>query len=152
MTDLAPISNRLAALLRMLSSDKPHEVTAAANALIRTLKSAGSDIHEFADRVEKLNGGALTEAEMRKLYDAGYAEGLRVAENKHHGSGDFVNVDGLPDWEEIARFCQIQKHRLPHREQEFVDSVASQVVWRSPSDKQVKWLRSIFYKLGGRIP
>jgi len=115
--------------------------------LCRTLQSAGADIHALAAIVE--HGGELNQAEMKKLYDAGYHEGLRVAENKHHGSEDFRNIDGLPSWHEVARWCQQHSDRLREKEREFVDDMAGRTVWREPTAKQGAWLRSIFFRLGG---
>ncbi len=88
---------------------------------------------------------------MRKLYDAGYAPGMRAVENKQHGPGDFYNVDGLPAWDEIALFCQQNSDRLRENERAFINDMASYTVWREPTEKQAKWLRSIFYRLGGRL-
>ena len=48
-----PTSRRIRQLIRMLSSDQPGEAGAAAQALNRTLVSAGSDIHQLADIVER---------------------------------------------------------------------------------------------------
>jgi hypothetical protein len=148
---LAPIVGKLAACIRMLSSDKDGDVVNAARGLVRMLKGAGADIHALAERVENANGGKLTDAEMKKLYDAGFQAGLRVGENKQHGSGDFHNVDGTPDWHEVARFCQQHDSRLRENERQFVNDMASRSVWREPTEKQAKWLRSIFFRLGGRI-
>ena len=93
MTDaLAPIVTKLATFVRLLSSDKEGEIVAAAHAIKRTLKSAGTDIHTLAERIEKPNGIGLTEAEMKKLYDAGFSAGMREAENRRYGSADFHNV------------------------------------------------------------
>jgi len=151
MTDvLAPIVGKLAACIRMLSSDKDGDVITAARGLVRMLERAGTDIHAFAERIAKPNGG-LTDAEMRKLYDAGYEAGVRAVENKQHGSGDFHNVDGLPSWNEIALFCQQNNDRLRPTERQFIDDIASRTVWREPTEKQAKWLRSIFYRLGGKL-
>ena len=148
---LAPFVGKIASLFRMLSSDRDGEVVGAARALVRTLKSAGADIHALADRVEHANGDGLTDAEMRKLYDAGYDAGVRAAENKAHGGGDFHNVDGLPNWSEIALYCQRHNDRLRPTEQTFIDDMASRTVWREPTPKQEKWLKSIFYRLGGKL-
>jgi hypothetical protein len=46
------VGHRVGQLIRMLSSDQPGEVGAAAQALNRTLISAGLDIHKLADVVE----------------------------------------------------------------------------------------------------
>jgi DNA-binding FrmR family transcriptional regulator len=151
MTDLTPIAGRVASLVRMLSSDRECEVINAVRALLRTLKSAGADIHVLADRVEKPNGSALTNAEMKKLYDAGYQDGVREAENKMHGNSDFRDIDGFPAWSEIALYCQRNNRRLRANEQGFVNDMASQTVWREPTEKQAKWLKSIFLRLGGRL-
>ena len=45
-------SRRIGQLIRMLSSDQPGEAAAAAQALNRTLASAGIDIHELAKVAE----------------------------------------------------------------------------------------------------
>ena len=47
-----PTSRRIGQLIRMLSSDQAGEAGAAAQALNRTLASAGLDIHKLADVVE----------------------------------------------------------------------------------------------------
>jgi hypothetical protein len=149
--DLAPISGKLAQYVRLLSSNQDGEVVAAARAIVRTLKKSGADIHTLADRIEHANGGKLSEAEMKKLYDAGYDAGVRAAENKQHGAVDFHNVDGTPAWNEIALFCQHQQDRLRTNELQFVNDMAERTVWREPTERQGKWLRSIFYRLGGRL-
>jgi hypothetical protein len=152
MTDIpAAITKKLAASLRMLSSDSDGDLIAAGRAIIRLLKGSGADIHALAARIETLNGGGLTDAEMRKLYDAGYSAGVRDTENRQHGSTNFHNVDGTPDWHEIARSCQQRSDRLSEKEQNFINDMTSRTVWREPTEKQAKWLRSIFYRLGGRI-
>jgi hypothetical protein len=147
---LAPIINKLAACIRMLSSDKDGDIVNAARGIVRMLKGADTDIHALAERVEQPSGG-LTEAEMKKLYDAGYAAGVHAVENKQHGSVDFHNVDGTPAWHEIARFCQQHNDRLRENERDFINDMASRTVWREPTPKQEKWLRSIFFRLGGRV-
>ena len=129
-----PLEQKLGTFIRMLASERDGEVVAAARAIVRTLKGAGADIHVLAERVEKANGSELTEAEMRKLYDAGYDAGVRAAEAKQHGPGDFYNVDGTPAWHEIARFCQRSRDRLREKEREFINDMASRTVWREPTE------------------
>jgi hypothetical protein len=152
MTDaLTPIAMKIAKCIRLLSSDKAGEVLAAANALNRTLTNAGADIHVLADRIEKPNGGGgLTKVEMRKLYDAGYNDGVRAAENKQYDAAGFRNVDDTPAWHEIARFCQGHSDRLQEKERTFINDMSARTVWREPTEKQAKWLKSIFYRLGGK--
>ena len=47
------VTGKLGKLIRLLSSDQPGEVFAAANAITRELRAAGSDIHAFADAAER---------------------------------------------------------------------------------------------------
>src|SRR5258706_12576386 len=47
-----PTSRRIGQLIRLLSSDQPGEAAAAAQALNRTLASAGLDMHELAKIAE----------------------------------------------------------------------------------------------------
>jgi hypothetical protein len=147
MSSLAPISDRLGKLIRMLSSDRDGEVLAAAKALNRTLQSAGADLHVLAAVIEKPT--KLSPAEMRQIYDAGFKDGLRKAENAQHGPADFRNIDGSPCWNEIALWCQQRNEKLNEKERKFIDDMAGLTVWREPTEKQAQWLKSIFYRLGG---
>jgi len=152
MSDLlAPIATRLATFVRLLSSDKEGEIVAAARAINRTLRDVGTDIHILAEHIENSNDCDLTEAEMRKLYDAGYSDGRRDAENKQFGSTDFRNVDGTPYWHQLALYCQQQGNLLRSKEPTFVNDMAARTVWCEPTVKQGKWLLSIFLRLGGRL-
>jgi hypothetical protein len=132
--------------LLLLSSSAPGEVMNARDKLVSFARREGSDIHVLAERL-----AGLSPVEMQKIYDTGYHEGARATESKINGSGNFHNVDGLPDWNEIALFCQRNVGRLQKKEHAFVDDMAGQTVWREPTEKQAKWLRSIFYKLGGKL-
>ena len=145
-----PLEQKLGTFIRMLASERDGEVVAAARAIVRTLKGAGADIHVLAERVEKADG-KLTDAELWKLYDAGYDAGVRAAQAKQHGPDGFRNVDGTPAWHEIARFCQHSRDRLREKERGFIDDMASRTVWREPTERQAKWLRSIFHRLGGGL-
>ena len=140
---------KLGALVRLLASDQDGEALGAARAIVRTLKSTGADIHSLAERIENANGGKLTDTEMHKLYDAGFQAGVHSVESK--STGEFHNVDGTPAWNEIALFCQQNNSRLRENERQFVNDMAGRSVWREPTEKQAKWLRSIFYRLGGKI-
>jgi hypothetical protein len=147
MTALAPISEKIGKLIRMLGSDRDGEVLAAVQAIRRTLHGAGHNFHVLAEAVEKANG-SLSEGEMRKLYEAGFEDGRRAAENSQPVA--FCSVDDASDWHEMALWCQQHSGRLGPNEVEFVNDMASRTVWRNPTEKQGKWLRSIYYRLGGR--
>jgi hypothetical protein len=150
VADLAPIAGKLKPLIRLLSSNQDGEVVAAARALNRLLKVNGSDIHALADSIGQANG-KLNEAEMRKLYDAGFEAGVRAVEDKQHSDEDFHNTDGTPSWHAIAVWCQRRDERLRDSERQFINDMAGRTVWRDPTVKQEKWLRSIFLRLGGKM-
>jgi hypothetical protein len=140
---------KLGTLVRLLASEQDGEALAAARGIVRVLKSTGTDIHTLAERVENVNGGKLTDAEMQKIYNAGFQDGMHAVESR--STGDFHNVDGTPNWHEIALFCQQNSNRLRENERQFVNDMAARSVWREPTEKQAKWLKSIFYRLGGKI-
>jgi hypothetical protein len=90
---------------------------------------------------------------MKRLFDAGYAAGTRAAEDKQHGDGDFHTIDGLPDWHQMARWCQTHRlsDRLRENERKFINDVCARTVWGEPSIRQRDWLTSIFCRLGGQM-
>jgi hypothetical protein len=145
------IAGKLATFIRLLASDKDGEVIAAAHAICKALQTAGADIHVLAEQISKPNGNGLTEAEMKKVFDAGYVAGVSATEDKHAGTSNFLSVDGLPAWHEIARYCQQHSSRLGDKEQDFVNDMAARTVWRQPTERQEKWLKSIFFRLGGKL-
>jgi hypothetical protein len=142
---LVPIAGRLGKLLRMLTSPCDGEVLAAARAIVRTLSSASLDMHALADRIGMPN--RPNEAEARKIYRAGFMDGLATA-----GIRTATCSNDPPPWHEMAVWCQQQSDRLLGREREFVDQMAARTVYHEPTEKQGKWLKSIFYRLGGKRP
>jgi hypothetical protein len=67
----------------------------------------------------------------------------------HHLADAVIRVDRLPtdDWRAMAQFCRGQAHRLSPREFDFINNIALSRC--EPSEKQWRWLRSIFARLGG---
>jgi hypothetical protein len=146
------IAKRIADLVRRLSSPSDGEIIAAAHALQRTLEANGLDIHAVADPLEAPNGKHIPEEEMQRLWDAAYARGVQDTENRQHGVDDFIGTDGKPTWEAVALFLQRNKNRLNPRVHEFVDKMAAQTVWgEEPTERQHKFLHSLFFQLGGKI-
>jgi hypothetical protein len=149
---------KIACALRLMdTSDKPGEIAAAVYALKRLLQSLGTNLDGLASGFEKIlntnsNGsGAITQAQMQKAISDAYAAGIQDAENKMHGTHDFQNTDGKPPWEVIALFLQRNKNRLDARHHDFVDDMASRTAFgREPTERQHKYLHSLFYKLGGK--
>ena len=70
-------ADKVGKLIRMLSSSNDGEVVAAARALMRTLESEGSDIHDLAARVE--GGGKLSPAERERIYEQARREAQKAA-------------------------------------------------------------------------
>jgi hypothetical protein len=137
------VEERLGKLVKLLASDKDGEVIAAARAIARTLNNAGADFHELAARIR---GEKLSQAEMQKIYDAAFRDGKDAAAVDR----GFDNVDG-PSWHEMATICAERDNgRLTSREREFIDDMISWTARRDPSDKQGRWLHSIYVKLGRR--
>jgi hypothetical protein len=151
------VTARLGNVIRRLSSDADGEIIAAMHVILRLLQSCGGDIHALANHVQ--NGGGLTEADKAKIKSEienaralGYAEGVRAAESKQHGTGAFRNTDGQLEWTEVALFVQREKQKLPSKHHEFIDDMAARTVYgREPTPKQHQYLHSLFYKLGGKI-
>jgi hypothetical protein len=150
--------SKLGDVIRRLGSTNDGEIVATVHAMRRVLETYGTDIHALADHVEKANGG-LSDADKQKIRSEienaraiGYAEGVKAAEAKQHGTGAFRNTDGTLEWTEVALFVQRQKNRLPEKHHEFIDDMASRTVYgREPTPKQHQYLHSLFYKLGGKI-
>ncbi len=146
---------KIANTLRLLNSDQAGEIIAAVYALKRLLQSLGTDLDGLAIGFEKILGGdgkAITQAEMQKAISDAYTAGIQDAENRLHGAYDFQNTDGKPPWEAIALFLQRNKNRLDVRHHDFVDDMASRTAFgREPTERQHKYLHSLFYRLGGKI-
>jgi hypothetical protein len=145
-----PDRQKVAKLLRLLGSDVDGEVVAAARALVRTLKNAGSCLHELADTLE--GGGKISQADMAKLYDAGFeagrAEGVRVTENSLHGPDEFRNI-GEPTFHEMAMYCQKRISRIEAKHHDFSVKMCGLTLRYEPSPAQAKYLQSMFLKAGG---
>jgi hypothetical protein len=143
--------------IRLLASSSRGEAFAALCAIARMLESHGYTFHTLADHVE--NGNGLSEDDKKKIRSEienaralGYAEGVKAAEAKQHGTGAFRNTDGALEWTEVALYCQREKQRLPSKHHEFIDDMASRTVYgREPTPKQHQYLHSLFFKLGGKL-
>jgi hypothetical protein len=146
---LSPIAGRIAQLIRLLSSDRDGEVIAAARALGRTLHGAGLDVHSLAEQIEK-GSGSFNETEARKLYDAGYEQGYQAGTSANGREGFHDISSPLATWHETAHWCQQHSEQLRPREHEFVDQMTAQTLWREPTERQGRWLKSIYHRLGGK--
>jgi hypothetical protein len=142
---LAPIAGKLAKLIRLLASDKNGELVAAVHAIKRTLESGGLDMHALADGIEQSNGKKFSEQDALEIYQRGVEDGRRGAEQQAPVSFSTV---GEPSWNDVARECEATAAQLSPREQEFVRDMCSWTVnGGTPTEKQAKWLRSIWARV-----
>src|SRR5262245_50787012 len=153
------LAAKLGKPIRLLASNSQGEAFAALCAIARLLESHGHSFHSLADHVESANGGSLSDADKQKIRSAieharaiGYAEGVKAAESKQHGTGAFRNTDGTLESTEVALYCQREKYRLDTRHHEFIDDMAARTVYgREPTPKQYRYLHFLFFRLGGKI-
>jgi hypothetical protein len=146
-----PVAKRIAKIFRMLSSDQREEVLAAVTAMKRLFKSEGLSFHDIATVIESCNG----EIEEKKYSDKDaeiiFNRGVAKGRTEEAAPPEYYDVDGRPRWNAIALFCQKEIAGLhKEKEREFVTDMAGYSLYRPLSDKQEKWLMSIFVKLGGR--
>ena len=148
------VAKRIATLFRMLSSGFEGEVLNAVAAMKRLFAAEGLAFNDIATVIESCNG----EIEERKYSDSdaeiifarGVEKGCADQARVQEGPPEFYDADGRPRWNAIALFCQKNHQRLRLAEQGFVDDMAGNTLWREPSEKQARWLLSIFLRLGGR--
>ena len=83
-----------------------------------------------------------------KSYEQGMAKGREEAGKPPQ---EFYDADGAPRWHASgATSARENAARLHGNEPAFIDDIAGQTLWREPTEKQGKWLLSIFIRLGGR--
>jgi hypothetical protein len=145
--------SKLGDLIRRLSSNSDGEIVATVYAMRRTLAAVGTDFHGLAEYVEAVNGKHVPEEQIRRdAWAAAYAQAVQDLENRQHGVDDFIGTDGKPTWEAVALFLQRNKHRLDSKHYEFIDDMAGRTAWgHEPTERQHKYLHSLFFKLGGKI-
>jgi hypothetical protein len=147
MSVLNPVAEKLGKLLRLLGSDRDGETLAAAKGIVRVLEGAGLDVHVLADEISGNGNGKFSEADAQEIYRRGLEDGRRQAEEEQRG---FRSVDALdePTWHEIARECAARNDRLNEKEPVFVaDMVSWTACGGAPTEKQAKWLRSIYARV-----
>jgi hypothetical protein len=146
--------SRIADLVRRFGTDFEGEVIAVWRALKRLLASRNVTFTDLGDAVEKLATGGLEEEAMKRVYDAGHAQGVEEAERKYAEAQAVygLRADGSTDWEAVALHCQKQKHLIENKHHQFVDDMCSRLAWgREPSEKQGRYLISLFRGIGGRM-
>jgi hypothetical protein len=155
VTDLTPIAGKLAKLVRMFGTTNPGERAVAWKALIRTLDTFGADFNDLGNRIEHAGNGALSEIEMKEIYDAGIKEGARQVEQKMRNQPSHntlvYGTPRFPSASDMALYCYQHMDQLNDWEEEFVTNMASWTRTRPLSVKQQAHLEKIYLKLGGKI-
>jgi hypothetical protein len=148
-----PIAKRIATLFRLLSSNHEGEALAAIAAMKRLFAAKRLSFHDIATVIESCNGEIeekkYSDADAQIIFNKGVEKGRKEEARAHEAPPEFHDADGLPRWSEITLFCQKSTARLTAWERGFIDSVAGQLLWKPPSEKQAKHLLAIFVKLGG---
>ena len=124
MTALAPISDKLAALIPRLASDKPGEVAATAAAITRQLSKVDADWHDLADRLTSAPETPAEGHEPPVFHD--YAEAA-------------------------AWILASESGELTATQIRFVESMADTLRRWPASPKQARWIEALVHQLGGRL-
>lgn len=165
----AATADRVAKLVRLLSSDNPAEVAAATAALKRVLLHAGLDFHFLAARLTTATGGSNLHANRQQThaaYATGYQAGLEAAQARTAQRDRDAYAKGFNDGRAAAQAAAAAKSRPPDdsatndwssfaaallkassrwsdRERGFLEEM---VIWgrvREPSPKQSAWMQSL---------
>jgi hypothetical protein len=151
-----PVAKRIATLFRLLGSNFEGEVLGAVSAMKRLFAAERLTFHDIASVIESCNGEIeelkYSDADAKAFFERGVEKGREEAVRNSHQivPADYYDADGQPHWNAIALFCQQHHDRLRPAEVQFVDDMAGSTMWRAPSEKQGKWLLTIFLRLGGR--
>jgi len=151
-----PVAKRIGRLFRMLGSTFEGERRNSVAAMKKLLTDEGLSFNDIATVIESCNGQIderkYSDADAEIIFARGVEKG-RIEEARKKEQivpSDYYDDDGHPRWDAIAMFCLRNNLRLRPNEQKFVDEMAANTVWREPTERQAKWLLSIFIKLGGR--
>jgi hypothetical protein len=150
------VIERTADLFRLLESPFDAEVLGAISAMKRLFQSEGLSFADIATVIANHQGEIeekkYSDADAEIIFKKGMEKGREEAQRNNPSmlSGEFYDQNGEPRWIEIALWCAQHGARLRPKEQEVVDDMCGRVQYRIPTEKQAKWLLSIFLKLGGR--
>jgi hypothetical protein len=73
---------------------------------------------------------------------------VREAEKQIHGANEFHNVAEI-SFNEMAEYVKKRIYKLDEKHHEFIDKMASITLYREPTPKQAKYLKSLFALAGG---
>ena len=160
----APLTERLAKFVRLLSSDQDGEVVAAAGAIRRVLVAANLDIHDLARVIERSSLGDEQTSKPDPASANPYWHGRPSYEDhtrdpywRAHEWARRRRADGFkwPDEEppvdkqanDRANYCyQYRNTILNFRETAFVTDMIAQSLIRHLTPRQTEWLDAIWRK------
>jgi hypothetical protein len=146
--------DRIADLIRHLGTEHDNEIIVTVRTLQRTLESKHKNFSDLGNAIVEMENGGLAQKAMERIRDAAYAKGLADAK-RAQVEGQVVyglKPDGSQDWQAIAIHCQRRKDLIEPNSHRFVDDMAGRLAWgRVPTEKQGRYLLSIFRQIGGRI-
>jgi hypothetical protein len=151
-----PIAKKIARLFRLLGSDQDGEVLASVAAMKRLFAAERLSFHDIATVIENCNGEIeelkYSDTDVAIIFARGVETGREEESRKKEQivPTDYYDADGQPRWNAIALFCQKNDDRLRPTEQKFIDDMVANTMWRQPTEKQGRWLLTIFLRLGGR--
>jgi hypothetical protein len=113
---LKKVRQRVANIIRRLSSNSDGEVVAAVHALRSTI-----DLHDLAEHIES---PSLTKEEMSKLFEAGRAQGIEDMERRQNEEiNSHADVD--MEWPDAARLLLRYRIRFgSNRDRQFIEGMA----------------------------
>jgi hypothetical protein len=123
---------------------------AAVAAMKRLFRAEGLSFPDIATVIESCNGEieekkySDTDAEI--IFKRGVEKGR--SERPEAEPTEFYDTDGHPRYHPMAMYCQQHLRRLDSKHHEFIDKMASTTVYREPTEKQGKYLLSLFIGLG----
>jgi hypothetical protein len=150
------LARRIGRLVRMMASTYESEALVALTKLGQMLPAEGLSFNEIATLIENCDGAIeerkYSDSDAKIIFEKGMERGAENARAEAAAPPEYYDEAGQPRWVEITFFCQSKRERLRPQEQNFVDDMAGRAVWgREPTEKQGRWLLSIFVRLGGKI-
>jgi hypothetical protein len=148
-------ARKLAGTVRMLTSNKPGDVDAAKQALLRILQSASKDmIFGVAERIETdpaeiQANGHLNETELKQVFEAGVEHGKKLSAQAQAQTQQAYPQ--MPSAFTMAMYCLERIERLDDKHHDFIEKMARTSRRYTLSTRQQAYLEDLYLQLGGSI-
>jgi len=144
------LAKKIAGTVRLITSNKPGDVTAATEAFVRLLQGAGNDvIHAIAERIENESNGKLSDAELKEVFDAGVDHGKKLSAQAQAQTQQAHPQ--LPSAYTMAMYCLERIDRLDDKHHDFISKMSRTARRYALSPKQQTYLEDLYLQLGGSI-